>query len=488
MSGLYLILAVLLPLLLGFFARWIISPRAQKLYVGGALLVSLALALLAALSAEVEVMIFRITDTLSATFHNDGMARFFAPVLAVLYAAAGVFAFEYMKHEARQERFFRWYVMSLGPLLGVAFAGNMFTFYLCFELMTVTTLPLVLHTRTEESRRAGMKYLGYSLFGAGLGLLGFFMIDGVTATGTFQMGGALDAAAIAGKEGLILAAAFLMLLGFGAKAGLWPLHAWLPSAHPVAPAPASAVLSGAITKAGLLGIIRCSLYLVGPELLRDSWVQTVMLILAIFTVFMGSMLAYKEKLLKRRLAWSTVSQVSYAVFGVMLLNSAGLDGALLQVLFHMLAKGVLFLTAGAIIYRTGRETVDGFTGLGKSMPCTMAAFTLASLSLIGIPPLGGFAAKWQLAMGALSGEAGVLGIIGVIVLLVSALLTAGYLLPPMAAAYFPGKGYDPAVLGKREPNLYMTIPLLVLALAALLLGLFPAGIGEAIASISAGLM
>jgi len=487
-SGLYLILAVLLPLLLGAFVRWLKSPRAQKFYVGGALLISLALSLLAALSPETEITLFTITDTLAFTLISDGMARFFAPVLCVLYAAAGVFAFEYMKHEERQERFFSWYVMSLGPLCGTAFAGNMFSFYLCFELMSLTTLPLVLHTRTEESRRAGIKYLGYSLFGAGLGLLGFFMIDGLTATGTFLPGGTLDASAIAGKEGLVLAAAFLMLLGFGAKAGLWPLHAWLPSAHPVAPAPASAVLSGGITKAGLLGIIRCSLYLVGPELLRGSWVQTVMLILAIFTVFMGSMLAYKEKLLKRRLALSTVSQVSYAIFGVMLLNASGLSGALLQVLFHMLAKGVLFLTAGAVIYRTGRETVDGFNGLGKAMPITMAAFTLASLSLVGIPPLGGFAAKWQLAMGALSGEAGVIGVIGVIVLMVSALLTAGYLLIPMANAYFPGKGFDPSTLGKREPNLYMTIPLMVLALAALVLGLFPAGIGEFITGLAAGLM
>ena len=488
MTGLYLTLAVLLPLPLGFFARWIQSSRAQKFYVWGALTISLALAFLIALGAEAELTVWRITDTLTIFFRSDGMARFFVPLFAVLYAAAGLFAFEYMKHEERPSSFFSWYVMSLAPLTGVALAGNMFTFYLCFELMTLMTLPLVLHTRTEQSRKAGIKYLGYSLFGAGLGLLGFFMINGFTAAGSFRPGGALDVAAIAGKEGLVLVAVFLMLLGFGAKAGLWPLHAWLPSAHPVAPAPASAVLSGAITKAGLLGIIRCALYLVGADLLRGSWVQTVMLILALFTIFMGSMLAYKEKLLKRRLAWSTVSQVSYAIFGVMLLNSAGLSGALLQALFHMLAKGILFLTAGAVIYKTHRERADEFTGLGRAMPCTMAAFTLASLSLIGIPPLGGFASKWQLAMGALSLEQGALGVVGVAVLLVSALLTAGYLLRPMAEAYFPGKSYDAALFGRQEPNAYMLIPLFVLLVLAFAFGLFPGSITDASAALAAGLL
>ena len=186
--------------------------------------------------------------------------------------------------------------------------------------MTLTSLPLVLHERSREAVRAGLKYLFYSVAGAFLALFGIFFLAGVSTSLTFTPGGVLSDGALAGKEGLLLVSAFCMVVGFGTKAGMFPLHGWLPTAHPVAPASASAVLSGLITKAGVLAIIRVVYYIIGPDRRRGTWVQDAWICLTLLTVFMGSMLAYKEPVMKKRLAYSTVSQVSYVLFGLSLLN------------------------------------------------------------------------------------------------------------------------------------------------------------------------
>ena len=201
------------------------------------------------------------------------------------------------------------------------------------------------------------------------------------------------------------------------------------------------------------------------------------------------MLAYKEQLLKKRLAYSTVSQVSYVIFGIMILTPQGLSGALLQVIFHAIAKNALFLAAGAIIYKTGAIYVKYLKGMGKKMPIVMWCFTIASLSLIGIPPTGGFVAKWDLAVGALSPEfGGVLGYVGPAILLVSALLTAGYLLPIVRDAFFPGKDFDYETLEKKEANAYMTVPLILLCIGVVGLGMFPMGLQQVINGITSAVM
>ena len=289
---------------------------------------------------------------------------------------------------------------------------------------------------------------------------------------------------VAGHENWVLVVTLIMVIGFGCKAGMLPLQAWLPTAHPVAPAPASAVLSGLITKAGVLGIIRVCYYMVGIDFLSGTWVQTVLMSLAICTVFMGSMLAFKEKLFKKRLAFSTVSQVSYVLFGLFLFTPQGLLGALLQVIFHAVAKNIMFLSAGAIIYKTHKTYVYELRGIGKQMPIVMWCFTLASLSLIGIPPTGGYFSKWYLATGALSGGFGFLGYLGAATLLVSALLTAGYVLPIIQEGFFPGKDFDYKGLEKKEPSKLMTVPLIILSVAVLGLGIIPTPLTAAIDQIS----
>jgi multicomponent Na+:H+ antiporter subunit D len=269
-----------------------------------------------------------------------------------------------------------------------------------------------------------------------------------------------------------------MIIGFGAKTGMFPLHGWLPTAHPAAPAPASAVLSGVITKSGVLAVIRVIFYIVGPEMIRGTWVQTVWMTLALVTVFMGSMLAYMEPVMKKRLAYSTVSQVSYMMFGLSVLEPTAFVGALSHIVFHSLIKNALFLCAGGVIVVCGWRKVKEMRGLGRIMPGMLICWTVVSLGLIGIPPTSGFVSKWYLATGALSSGTGVFAVAGPAVLLVSALLTAGYLLPLTIQGFFPGSDFDDSeirgrgLLGK-ELSAWMLVPIVILSLGALLFGCFP---------------
>jgi len=349
----------------------------------------------------------------------------------------------------------------------------MVTFYLFYELMTLLSVPLILHNRSKDAIKGGLKYLFYSLFGAYMVLFGLFFLNRYAESLAFLPGGTLNMDAVAGKETLLLVVAFSMILGFSVKAGMFPLHAWLPTAHPVAPAPASAVMSGIIVKMGVLGMIRVVYYLVGADFIRGTWVQTTWMTLSLITVFMGSMLAYREKVMKKRLAYSTVSQASYILFGLSLLQPAAMTGALLHVVFHAVIKSCLFLSAGAIIYKTGKTMVADLRGIGKEMPVTIWCYTFASAALIGIPPASGFISKWYLAAGALDSGIDVYSWLGPVVLLTSALLTAGYLLPITVNGFLPGAEFAYDKLQKREPKGTMLLPLMVLAAAAVLLGVFP---------------
>lgn len=484
MSGTVLLL---LPMILPFIFGLIIGFQKEEKQRNT--LVFIAMAIEAGLvwylcMGDHSFLLWQITDRLSLAYHTDGLAKFFACLISTIWLIAAVFSMEYMKHEHKPERFFMFYTFSLGALMSLCFSENMMTLYLSYEFMTILTAPLVIHTGTPEAVRAGLKYLGYSFFGAGLGLMGFFFLNTYCETTSFVAGGTLNMALVVGNENLMLIVFFLMALGFGCKAGMFPLHAWLPTAHPVAPSPASAVLSGIITKGGVIAIIRVTYYLFGVDFLRGTWAQTALLVLSIVTIFMGSMLAYKEKLLKRRLAYSTVSNVSYVVFGLMLMCPAGFMGALLQVVFHAVAKNILFLCAGAIIYKTHKTFVYELKGIGKEMPIVMWTFALASLSLIGIPPTSGFVSKWYLAQGGLMPEAGVLGLVGVAILMVSALLTAGYLMSIVLNAFFPGKDFNYASLQKKEPNYLMTVPLVLLSIAVVGFGMMPTPLLDIISSIS----
>ena len=417
------------------------------------------------------------------SFHIDSVAVLFSTLFSAVWCLVAVFSMEYMKHEGEENRFFAYFTASLGGLTGVAYADNLATLYLFFEMMSLMSYVLVVHSRTNESLLAGRKYIYYSLFGASLGLIGIFYFYSAGWNTAFTAGGVVPA----GTDRTALSVmTVLAVIGFGCKCGMFPLHAWLPAAHPQAPAPASSVLSGLITKAGVIAVIRIVYFTVGRDNLRGTAAQTVLLALAVVTIFMGSMLAYKEKLLKKRLAYSTVSQVSYVIFGLMLLNEAGVTGALLQVVFHALAKNVLFLTAGAFIYKTGRTMVADLYAMGKAMPKTFVCFTVAGLSLVGVPLTAGFISKWYLALGALQTGSGLMGFVGISVVMVSALLTAGYLVSVTAKVFFAKRSDE--VQQSFEPNSYMLAPLAVLTAFIVIFGVFPAPVISFVSQIAQSIM
>lgn len=418
-------------------------------------------------------LLFYLTENLPILFKIDEMSIIFAGMTVIVFLCSGLFSVEYMKHEQKKGRFCLFYLLVFVVLLALCFAGNLITFYLFFEMLTLTSVVLIFHNGSREAVMAGLKYLFYSLCGAYMALFGLFFVSRYSSTLTFSGGGVIDRELAAGHTGLLLAAAFIMILGFSVKAGMFPMHAWLPAAHPVAPTPASAVLSAVIVKAGVLGIIRVVYYIFGVSFLRGTWVQKAFMVLTLITIFMGSMLAYREPVLKKRLAYSTVSQVSYILFGLSVMDGDAVTGGILHVIVHAFIKTALFLCAGAIIYQTGKTRVDELRGIGKEMPLLMWCYTIVSLGLIGIPPTGGFISKWYLAVGSLETDIPGFAWAGPVILLVSALLTAGYLLPITIRGFFPGADYDYTALKKKEPAKWMTIPVLILTVLTVLAGLFP---------------
>lgn len=441
------------------------------------LVITAVLVVLSLLMAKERFTLFNLTKTLSIYFDIDGIGALFSLLAVIVMLCAGFFSFEYMKHEEREGRYYGFYLLVFGVLNALCFAGNLITFYLFFELLTLSTMSLVLHTGSKEAVMAGLKYLFYSLCGAYAALFGIYFLCQYTDTLAFRHG-SLFVTVIAEHDGFLLLIAFIMILGFGVKAGMFPMHAWLPTAHPVAPAPASALLSAVIVKAGVLAIIRVLNLFDAPNFLAGTWMQTAWICLTLITVFMGSLLAYREPVLKKRLAYSTVSQLSYILFGLAVMNEEAFTGSLLHVLAHGFVKAALFLCAGAIIYKTGKTRVEEMRGIGKEMPLTMWCFTIASLGLIGIPPTGGFLSKWYLAIGSLKSGIPVLDVLGPIILLVSALLTAGYLLPLTIQGFFPGADYDYGTLEKKEPGRMMTVPIVILTVLSVLIGLFPNAISS----------
>ncbi len=469
-----LLLPILFPIVMGILL-FLPKPERRKsylVYTGLVLAVNGILVIRAVLYSGGLVTLFTLHPKLPVILQADELGKLFALIITVIWICSGFFAFSYMKHEKNEKRYFAFYLMLYGVLIGITFSGNLITMYIFYELMTLCSFPLVIHNQSKEAVMAAMKYLLYSFFGAYMALFGIYFITKYGNTLSFTFGGTLSSAAQENKP-LLLLIAFIMLLGFGVKAGMFPVHGWLPTAHPAAPAPASAVLSAIIVKSGVFAMIRVAYFIIGADFIRGTWVQTVWLTLSLLTVFLGSMLAFGEKVLKKRLAYSTVSQVSYIVFGLALLNPVSMTGSLLHVLAHALIKCTLFLVAGAIIIQTGCTRVDELRGIGKRMPVTMWCYTIASLGLIGIPPTGGFISKWYLATGALDSGIKVFSIAGPVVLLISALLTAGYLLPISIQGFLPGEDFNADSVKKCEPDKYMLLPVIVLTGLSVLLGLFP---------------
>ena len=415
------------------------------------------------------VTLFSFNDVLKIAFKVDGLSCVFVAMVSFLWPLAVVYATEYMKHEGKQEKFFTFYIMTFGVTLGIAFSANMLTLYLCYELLTFITLPLVMHEINDRTIYAGRKYMIYSVSGASFAFVGMMIILFTTGTIEFTYGGLLKGAM---QDNTLLIAYLMMFAGFGVKAAIFPFHGWLPGAS-VAPTTVTALLHAvAVVKAGIFAIMRATYYLFGAQYLYGSWVQQVVMSFAIITICYGSWMAMRSKHFKRRLAFSTVSQLSYILLGVTVMTPAGFTGALSHMIFHALMKIVLFYTAGSVLYMNHKEYIRDIEGYGAKMPKTFACFSICSLALIGVPPLAGFFSKFSIATAA--AEMGTtIGFAGVCALMLSALFTAMYLLQIVVLAYLPHKDFDNTLIAKvKEAPKAMTMPMIVITTAMVVLSLF----------------
>ena len=348
------------------------------------------------------VVLFRLYGELKVMFRLDGMGRVFAGLIGVLWPLAVLYAFEYMKEERRKAAFFAYYLMTYGITAGIALAGNLMTLYLFYELLTLATFPLVLFPLTREAARASRKYLYYSIGGAAFAFLGLVFVLYFSSTGNtaFSAGGMLDLEAAGQHKDLLLFIYLLAFYGFGVKAVVFPCHKWLPPAT-VAPTPVTALLHAvAVVKSGAFAILRLTYYSFGAGFLKDTWAQWVVMAAAMMTIAYGSTMAAKEAHWKRRLAYSTVSNLSYILLGASMMSPLGLAAALSHMVFHAFMKICAFFCAGAVMHQTGKTHVYELDGLGRRMPVTFGCLTVASLSLTGIPLFAGFISKWNIARAA----------------------------------------------------------------------------------------
>ena len=394
----------------------------------------------------------------------DSWALMFVILSATLWLATTVYAVGYLEESPERSRFFGFFSLCVASTMGIALAGNLVTFFVFYELLTITTYPLVVHRGTREALRAGDMYLRYTISGGVLLLAGIVAIHALAGHGDFEEGGFLAAVGEHRRPALVVAFA-LLVTGLSVKAAIFPLHRWLPVAM-VAPAPVSALLHAvAVVKAGAFGITRVVYDVYGLRFARDLGVTRFLAIAAAVTILYGSFAALLQTDLKRRLAYSTVSQISYIILGIAVFGSLSTIGGTVHLVHQGLMKVTLFFCAGNLAEELGIHEIDQMRGVGRRMPLTMAAFTIGALGMIGIPPIAGFVTKWYLGLGLL--EAGEPWYVAV--LLASTLLNAAYFLPIVYDAWFA----PPSIVfrERRDPTeLQLTLLLPTIATALLSLG------------------
>jgi len=404
----------------------------------------------------------------------DTLGYYFSLILSFIWMLSTLYSISYIDH--KENRFFAFMALCETFLLGCAFSANMFTYFIFYEMMTFGSYPLIIHEETAMARRAGYKYLVYAI---AAGTVLFFAVIAHYFWGDGQLGfgqyGVLSLE-FAGRAALTTVF-FAYLAGFGVKAAIMPLHGWVPDAHPAAPSPASALLSGVILKAGAFGIIRVVFNVFGIELMRELNVFIVMAVLACITIVVASVFALTQDNLKRRLAYSSIGQVSYIILGLAMLAQDGALGGVMHITHHALMKGCLFLCAGIILVKTGKKNISEMKGVGYKLPITMICFSLCALAMMGTPPSVGFITKWLLGSGSL--QAGLP--IYIVILLVSALLNAAYFLPIVYIAFFRWEGDEeeghedsqrPKLVFGKEADHKLVVPVVILSALVLIVGIW----------------
>ena len=464
----YLALCSLLPIAASALLWFIRFPKRlyKLIYVETVTLLTSVGVFVALFTKDQSVIeIFRISDSFVLSFSMDGASSVFIGLAALLWPFASLYAFEYMHHEKREGKFFVFYTLAYGVTILLAAANNLFTMYVFYECLSLVTIPLVEHGQDKESFRAARTYMIYLIGGASLGFAAMVMVNAHHAD-PFLLGGIMDEGA---RDILTLRLSYAFaFLGFAAKAEVFPLCRWLPKAS-VAPTPVTALLHAvAVVNAGVYAVMRITYYVYGPDFMYGTYIQSILLVLTAFTVAYGAIRAVRESHFKRRLAWSTVSNLSYMLSSLMLMTSGGMAAALTHMVFHGLVKIVLFFTAGAVLVCTGKTRVRELHGLAKHMPVTFAAFLIAGLALTGLPPLCGFFSKFMLidemlAFGSWQ------GIVCASALIVSAVCTAVYIFSVAIPAYFSHPVHE--LEGNHDPHLPMRFVLIALSVLIVIVSL-----------------
>ncbi len=510
MNPLFLLALIITPLLGGFciIPQHFDDDRKRSIYAEAVVCLTSVLIWIAI--AKVQrgrpVVIYSFTEDFFIEFCMDGPAMLFAGMISILWPLVMPYAFEYMEHERRKNGFFAFYVMTYGITLGIAFAANMTTLYVFYEMLSLVTIPLVSHYMDHESMYAGRKYAAFTIGGASLAFFAVVMTTLWGNSGRFIYGGSVKAA----PGSVILQTAFLFgFFGFGVKAAIFPLHSWLPTAS-AAPTPVTALLHAvAVVNSGVFAVLRLVWYVFGPELLTGTKAADIALLTAEFTLVYAAFLAVKERHFKRRLAYSTVSNLSYMLTGILLLTPYGLEAGMMHMVFHSVIKMSLFLCAGAFMHMTGNAYVYEVNGVGRQMKVTFIFYTLSALSLTGIPLLCGFVSKWHLVLACLR-RADMISYIGGAALILSAFACAVYTLSVSIRAFFPITGTDwyqaarpasastegaPAAAAARtkkgktvtDPGIRMLLPIVVFGIINVIFGVFPHPLVKLLEAIASGM-
>ncbi len=414
-----------------------------------------------------EYTLLALSPGISLQLRVDAFGLYFGLLASGLWIATSFYSIGYMRglKEHSQTRYFFCFAIALSSTIGVAFAANLLTLFLFYEILTISTYPLVSHKETPDALAAGRKYLAYLLTAA------VFILFSIAYT--YQLAGSLDFVGggfLAGKGSPeVLRLLFLtFILGFGTKAAFMPIHEWLPTAM-IAPTPVSALLHAvAVVKAGVFSCLRVIEYVFGPSLLSELNLWWVLGYFVSFTIIGASLLALAQDNLKRRLAFSTISQLSYIILGAALITPAALMGSILHMAFHGFMKITLFFCAGAILVQTGKENISEMNGIGRRMPWTMAAFAVGAIGMAGIPPVCGYLSKWYLCLGSMDAKE----IVFILILLTSSLLNVAYFFPIVYNAFFKKEaGASPAA--RADASWWMLAPILICALMSIILGLYP---------------
>ncbi|MDW7971807.1 MAG: monovalent cation/H+ antiporter subunit D family protein [Thermodesulfovibrio sp.] len=415
----------------------------------------------------IEYYLFKITSELILHFRVDALGLFFAMTASFLWIITSFYSIGYMRglNEHKQTRYFVYFAITLSATMAVAFSANIFTAFVFYEIITIATYPLVAHKETEEAKKGARKYLAYLLStSVAFQLTAIVFTYCLSGNLYFSKGGLLSS----DISSSLLTITFLLYIAGITKAAIMPLHSWLPAAM-VAPTPVSALLHAvAVVKTGVFMIIRVVFYIFGVDLLKSLNLGTVLAVVASFTIVAASVIALRQDNLKLRLAYSTVSQLSYIVLGAALLSPSALKGSIFHIVAHAFGKITLFFTAGAIYVATRKTKISELDGIGKRMPLTMASFTVGAVSMIGVPPFAGFISKWYLSVGAIESDE----LFVLVILAISTILNACYFMPIVYAAFMK-ESKNNEYNGINEAPILVLIPTVLTAVLTLLIFLYP---------------